>query len=975
MLSLALFEAGSLASAQPFRIDRVNIGGGGKTSGLIIHPAVDDLVYAKSDTAGVFRWDPANNRWINLTEFLPAEAQSVKNADSIAVDPSAGSDTTRQNTIYAALGGYYSDKQTNQAYAGVYRSTDRGGSWSRIWGGVNIQLAHPSNPSVLLNQGSFAGQGLDRSSFVRLAVDPANPDVLYVATGNDGLYRSTNARASSPTFTKLANAPTGFISLPYPDYPRGITAVLIDTRAGTVNTSGITRSAKLYLALDRTKSTESPAFEGGIWQSLDGGETWTRLGPATNYGTSEAAGPVNPTRMAFGPGGSLLVSNREIATEKDWGVSLGGIYKWTPTTGSNGSWSRLPGTTGLTFKSIDTITDPTSGDWTRIIAASALVPSGAAGLLWRSTDGGANWTTKEWRNFSTPNANGITFNNDPGWILPGFQYPHGSEDAKLNRRPGRFGELWSADPFGISRTTDVWATTVAFDFLINDLENTVQWTLCAPPVGDIKLYSAGADVNGWGFTDTGKIPSTQLVKQVESDSSKRPGDAVFNDITYARSDPSRIAIVRSTLGGYYDDSYRAIYLRSSTGTWSKTAGQPGGTGHWGQPKIVFSATDPNRMVFVGSNRPPYYTVDGGANWTAGTGVTYVNTGGATVLNSVTSTFSYDNQRSLLEADPVDGLRFFYRLQNPNTKNINIYMTVNGGANWVRALDLSDDPNFLKANRSVMATVLNPTTNKAELWLAARTRGLYRCSDTSASNTTLSVSLVNNTAIKDAWAVTFGAPAPGSSNPTLYVAGRVAIGGTTKDGIFYSTNYGSSWTAMMPDGTSYIGGSLNYGEFVADQNEFGRVYFAVGGQGIIQTTALAQQVIASAVTSAPSTQFNYAYLSNSYNGVIRNSGSYLCFMLNNGQTADYTLNRAAEITEMDLALGTTGAAATGTRRFDVELRIDGTWIPVIQNLQGTFTNGAYTTFTIASPGKRKADAVRLRARENNFYIDEVRFRGF
>ena len=64
---------------------------------------------------------------------------------------------------------------------GVMRSTNGGTTWT------TIGLAGKFPRSVVLH--------------------PTNPDVLYVSPFNDGVYVSTNARATTPTFTKMAGSP------------------------------------------------------------------------------------------------------------------------------------------------------------------------------------------------------------------------------------------------------------------------------------------------------------------------------------------------------------------------------------------------------------------------------------------------------------------------------------------------------------------------------------------------------------------------------------------------------------------------------------------------------------------------------------------------------------------------------------------------------------------------------------------------
>jgi hypothetical protein len=68
----------------------------------------------------------------------------------------------------------------------VYSARPTGGnSWTKIWDG---SLTTNGSYSVA----SFGGNLGDRPDGERLAVDPANRNVLYVGTKNDGLWQSMN---------------------------------------------------------------------------------------------------------------------------------------------------------------------------------------------------------------------------------------------------------------------------------------------------------------------------------------------------------------------------------------------------------------------------------------------------------------------------------------------------------------------------------------------------------------------------------------------------------------------------------------------------------------------------------------------------------------------------------------------------------------------------------------------------------------
>src|SRR5919199_4332692 len=44
----------------------VKIGAGGFVTGILIHPKAADIVYARTDVGGLFRWNPTNQLWQQL---------------------------------------------------------------------------------------------------------------------------------------------------------------------------------------------------------------------------------------------------------------------------------------------------------------------------------------------------------------------------------------------------------------------------------------------------------------------------------------------------------------------------------------------------------------------------------------------------------------------------------------------------------------------------------------------------------------------------------------------------------------------------------------------------------------------------------------------------------------------------------------------------------------------------------------------
>jgi hypothetical protein len=73
-------------------------GGGGYVDGLVYHPKVKDLLYARTDVGGVYRYDYAGRRWIPLLDALSHDDRDMNGILSVALDPND------PNKLYVACG-------------------------------------------------------------------------------------------------------------------------------------------------------------------------------------------------------------------------------------------------------------------------------------------------------------------------------------------------------------------------------------------------------------------------------------------------------------------------------------------------------------------------------------------------------------------------------------------------------------------------------------------------------------------------------------------------------------------------------------------------------------------------------------------------------------------------------------------------------------------------------------------------------
>lgn len=109
-------------SAESHRWRTAAIGGTGFVTGVLFHPAVKGLAYARTDIGGAYRWDGHRARWIPLTDHLGWDDWNLLGIEALAVDPA------HPDRLYLACGTY---AQSWASPGAVLRSEDRGATWQR----------------------------------------------------------------------------------------------------------------------------------------------------------------------------------------------------------------------------------------------------------------------------------------------------------------------------------------------------------------------------------------------------------------------------------------------------------------------------------------------------------------------------------------------------------------------------------------------------------------------------------------------------------------------------------------------------------------------------------------------------------------------------------------------------------------------------------------------------------------------------
>ncbi|WP_415909012.1 hypothetical protein [Oleiharenicola sp. Vm1] len=237
------------APAEPYVWRNVAIRGGGYVTGLAFHPREADLLYARTDVGGAYRWDAARRAWLPLNDGIDRANGDLYGVISLALDPR---DPAR---VYLACGAYFSEWARQAA---VLRSEDRGATWE-----------------IAELPFKLGGNQDGRGTGERLQVDPHDGRHLLLGTNHDGLWRS---RDGGREWAQV----TGFT-------PGGVTFVLFDAASGA---DGHPTPVVYAGAADPAKET--------LYHSTDGGKSWAPS-PASRAACSGITPPRTRTARFSSP--------------------------------------------------------------------------------------------------------------------------------------------------------------------------------------------------------------------------------------------------------------------------------------------------------------------------------------------------------------------------------------------------------------------------------------------------------------------------------------------------------------------------------------------------------------------------------------------------------------------------------------------------------------------------------------------------
>ncbi len=382
-------EAGSWQSVGPAPIKGGNLGdfptdSVGRTTALLIHPQNPDIVYAGGAQGGVWKTINGGQSWTPLTD-----GQASLATGTMTFDPN------NPSIIYVGTG---EPHQSADSYygAGILKSTDAGATWAQLgadkFAGMGIaDIVIPSNTANTIWAAASAQVGGTKP----LVASP-------------GIYRSTNGGAAwtpvvtvcdsqgnctSPSSLLMHPTNTNILFAAFDEYgivrttDGGATWPLVLSLTQGINRAEVTISRSnpqvLYAGLEAL--LQSGGTLGAIFRSTDGGDNWGYLNTLQVSYCGEQCSYDNVLAVhPFNP--DFLLAGGQAQYSNGLPGIDGVVFR---TTDGGGNWSTNAGT------SANTTLHPDLHAITFAPSNPNIIWIGNDGGVFRSTDGGNTWQQRQ----------------------------------------------------------------------------------------------------------------------------------------------------------------------------------------------------------------------------------------------------------------------------------------------------------------------------------------------------------------------------------------------------------------------------------------------------------------------------------------------------------------------------------------------------------------------------------------------------
>ncbi|WP_077610951.1 X2-like carbohydrate binding domain-containing protein [Clostridium sp. Marseille-P2415] len=578
---------------QAYEWKNVKINGGGYVDNIIFNPGEKDLIYARTDMGGAYRYDTANQSWDPLTDWIGWDDWNNLGCESLAVDP------VETNRVYIAAGTYTNDWTSDNGY--ILRSEDYGETWEQT------ELPFKNGANML-----------GRSMGERLIVDPNSNNVLYFgARSGKGLWKSVDYGETWNQVSSLTHvgnyAPIEDDSTTYDNTLTGVVWVTPDPSSSTKGTPCQT----VYIGVANKKG------EDMVYRTLDGGATWSAVeGQPHNIVVPDPEKNPAKTTGLF-PHHGVLASNGILYIPYSDGTGpydghKGEIWKYDTKSEVWTDITPIPTSSGDNYFGFGGLAVDANNPDTLIV--STLNSWWPDANFFRSTDGGNTWVRFwDWNGYPSRTLRYSLDISESPWLTFG-KYENPPEPVvKLGWMIGNI----SIDPFnsdrmmygtgatvyGTNNLTDIdTGGTVKLSVVAKGIEQTAAQTLVSPATGTAHLISGMYDLGGFVHNDLDKVPSMMMLTPFLANTS----------IDYAELSPTRFVRVGKVDTG----SGSRIGLSYDTGNNWFSLNNPwqSGDSDTTEGGNVAMSADGNSIVWAPKGKPVYYSTNTGSSFSQSSGI-------------------------------------------------------------------------------------------------------------------------------------------------------------------------------------------------------------------------------------------------------------------------------------------------------------------------------------------------------------------
>ena len=570
-----------LFASDQYTWKNVIIGGGGFVSGIVTCPTKQNLIFARTDVGGAYRWVEETQSWKALNDWISRDEMGYLGIESIAIDPQ------HPNRVYMSAGLEYF--ATSPA---ILCSDDYGNTFKKSLVPFMIH-----------------GNGDGRGTGERLVVDPNDSTILFCGSRKAGLWKSKDM---AKTWTKV----TSFSVSTTPNNV-GVIALTFDPASGIPGTS----SKRIFAGVSRTSGPS-------LYVSEDGGDTWN---PVSGIPTDKM-----PQHMVLTPTGYLYVTfsngSGPYGTSTE-ALDKGSLLKyqistqtWTDVTPNKTSGRAM---SGISFSQTnpDILIASTTNTWW----AQNWSTSGTAwgDEIYKSTNGGNTWTALFssrkialnrgefiWADAKIAGQGPLSLH----WATCIVLDPFNADRAFINSGNGLF------------MTQNLSASTSSWIFQVKGLDETVPLDMVSLPYG-APLISVIGDYDGFRHNNLDVSPSLgRHNPSIGSTSTldfgeKNPGVVVRAGATaYYSSDNAKTwKLLPVPVTGAKDGSMavsadgstiawspnaQTVYTTTDKLTWTKATGAPSGQ------RIIADRVNAQKFYIIATQKL-YVSTDGGKTFVAG----------------------------------------------------------------------------------------------------------------------------------------------------------------------------------------------------------------------------------------------------------------------------------------------------------------------------------------------------------------------